>query len=71
MVGVALPCWLSEREVMVSVCDMMPDLGQGILSPLCALTDHITISESYSVRRRGYGPAKEGLWVKKASSDRK
>lgn len=34
---------------------------RGSLSPLCALTDHITISESYSVRRRSYDPAKEGL----------
>lgn len=31
----------------------------GSLSPLCALTDHITISESYSVRRRSYDPAEE------------
>lgn len=44
---------------------------RGSLSPLCALTDHITIRESYSVRRRSYGPAKEALREKQASSDRK
>lgn len=44
---------------------------RGSLSPLCALTDHINISESYSVRRRSYGPVKEGHRVEQASSDRK
>ena len=63
-------CWLSERGVMASVCVIWClTRDRGSLSPLCALTDHITISESYSVRRRSYGPAKEGLGVKRASSD--
>lgn len=46
-------------------------LDGGSLSPLCALTDHITISESFSVRRRSYGPVKGGLREKQASSDMK
>ncbi|CAB1420896.1 unnamed protein product, partial [Pleuronectes platessa] len=44
--------------------------NQDSLRPLCALTDHITISESSSVRRGSYGPAKEVLGVNRASSDR-
>lgn len=37
---------------------------RGSLGPLCALTDHITISENYSVSKRSHGPAKDGLRVK-------
>lgn len=48
--------WLHQLHLVASVqkdgmYDMMPHLGQASLCTLCALTDHITISESRSVRR--------------------
>lgn len=50
--------WRRVRVIWCLVWD------RGSLGPLCALTDHITISENYSVSKRSHGPAKDGLRVK-------
>lgn len=42
-----------QIEMMAGMYDMISHLGQGSLCTLCALTDHITISGSLSVRGIG------------------